>query len=133
MAQTFLTPPASPASSGDTYESTFSPTSSTLQLPPPPVSTDSRQQEVAKRIGMVEYYWPRHFEKNPVDPAAFFDRVMTDYAYHDTNIVGVWIDDKNTLYKLYKACLEYGCRHGTPNKSLQAKQYKEVFFIVSDN
>ena len=130
MAQAFPTPPASPAASGDTHESTSSPsTTLTIQLPPPPMSTDNRQQEVAKRMGMVEYYWPRHFEKNSLDVATFLDRVMTDYAYHETNIVGIWIDNMNTLYKLYKACLAYGSKHGSPNKSIEAKQYKDVLFI----
>ena len=135
MAQAFPTPPASPAANGDAYESTSSPPiSSTIQLPPPPVSTDNRQQEVAKRTGIVEYYWPRYFEQNPLDPAKFFDRIMTDYAYHDTDIVGSWIEDMTSLYKLHKACLTYGAKHGTLQKSVEAKQFQIVlsFILVID-
>ena len=95
------------------------------------MSTDNRQQEVAKRIGMVQYYWPRHFEQNPVEPAKFFGRVTTD---HETDIFGTWIEDMNSLYKLHKACLAYGAKHGTPQKSIEAKQFQIVssFILVID-
>ena len=74
----------------------------------------------------VEYYWPRHFERNPVDPATFIDRIMTDYAHYEPDVVGEWLRNKSPLITLYKACLGYGTKHGTPGKALEAKGFQNV-------
>lgn len=123
----FRTPSSSPVASRDIYERSPSPESSaTTHLPMPPTSTDPRQQEAAVRKGIAKYYWPRHFEHNPVDPASFIHRIMTDYANYERDVVGEWVEDMSPLYKAYKACLNYGVKNGTPRKAAEAKQYQGV-------
>lgn len=123
----YRTPPSSPPASGNVYELTPPPPS--LLLPIPPTSNDSRQQEATVRTGIAKYYWPRHFECNPVDPASFIDRIMTDYANYERDVVGEWVVNMSPLYKSYRACLNYGVKNGTPRKAAEAKQYQGVLIL----
>jgi hypothetical protein len=75
---------------------------------------------------IAKYYWPCHFEHNPVDPASFIDRIMTDYANHKRDVVGEWVENMSPLYRAYKACLNFGVKNGTPRKAVEAKQYQGV-------
>jgi len=88
---------------------------------------NTSRQEISRIHGLIaKYYWLRHFEINPVNPAGFFDRIMMDYAHHESDVVGHWIDDMSPLYKSYRACLNYGVKHGTPKKQAEAAQYQGV-------
>src|SRR5277367_2625065 len=104
-----------------------------LGLPPPPKPTDTRQQEVAVRQGFSEYYWPNHFEQSSVDLASSLERVFTDYASHERDLVGEWTKDNgmSVMYKIYKACLNYGSKNGTPAKAAEAKKYQGVLRKVA--
>lgn len=77
-------PPTSPAAGLGLHENThFSSAredSSVVPLPVPPTETNT---SATLRMRFAEYYWPRHFERNPVDLAAFIDRIMTDYAHYE--------------------------------------------------
>ena len=64
-----------------------------------------------------------------MDPASFIDRIMTDYATHERDVVGEWVDDMSPLYKSYRACLNHGVKNGTPRKAAEAKQYQGVLSI----
>jgi hypothetical protein len=120
MFQTPTTPPASPPANVVL-----------LDLPTPPTLRESPKEAAAVNRAFWDYYWPRHFEKGPVDPASFIDRVMTDYADHETNVVGKWVEDMSRLYKIYRACLNYGAARGTPNKAAEAKSYQGVTLTFS--
>ena len=83
-----------------------------LQLPIPPTKDCSKQEAAQRRQILAQYYWPLHFQKGPVDPASFLDRVMTDYAYYDQSMVLQWTENPSPVYTLYKACLAYAIQHG---------------------
>lgn len=121
------TPPASRDASENPHESTPTPSNpSRPRLPMPPTETNTTRENVILRTRFAEYYWPRHFETNPVDPATFIDRVMTDYANYERDVVGEWLRSKTDLYKLYKACIQYGVKNGTRAKALEAGTYQKV-------
>lgn len=90
----------------------------------PPTETNTN---TTLRMRFVEYYWLRHFERNPVDPATFIDRIMTNYAHFKPDVVGEWLRNMSPLMTLYKACLGYGTKHGTPGKAIEAKGFQNVF------
>ena len=112
------TPPPSPRASGLAYEG--------VSLPTPPSSRSTRGELTSASQAFARYYWPRHFETNPADPASFIDRVMTDYAHYEGDVLGEWLDDMSTVYRIYKCCLQYGISHGTPAKAAEAKGYQGV-------
>jgi hypothetical protein len=115
MSRTPATPPASPAANPILSD-----------LPTPPTLRETLKEAAAVNRAFWDYYWPRHFERGPVDPASFIDRVMTDYADHETNVVGEWVENMSRLYKIYRACLKYGAERGTPNKAAEAKSHQGV-------
>ena len=55
---------------------------------------------------------------------------MTDYATHESDVVGDWVQNMSPLYKSYKACLKYGIDNGTLRKKIEAKQYQGVSFRI---
>lgn len=112
-----------PPSSNVTH--VFPPFNPALPLPPQP-STDNHQQAAAARLRFAEYYWPRHFEQSSTDLASFLERVFTDYANHERDLVGDWTKDLSVMYKTYRACLEYGSKNGTPIKAAEARTYQKV-------
>ena len=74
------------------------------------------------------YYWPRHFEVGPVDLASFLDRLFRDYTpYQERDLIGEWTADMSPVYRIYKVCLQYGTKNGTPAKAAEAKSYQKVF------
>ena len=114
------TPPSSPPLSHNLISRL------SIALPEPPFKRDSKEQISNKCAVLAEYYWPRHFERNTVDPASFIDRLMTDYATYESDVVNTWIDDMSLVYRIYKVCLNYGRKKGTPLKAQQAKSYQGV-------
>jgi hypothetical protein len=116
MASQYLSPPSSPAAS---Y---IQP----IALPPPPSEKNTPKQIAQVHQALAPYYWRHHFERNPCDPASFIDRIMTDYAQHEGDPVGEWVENMSPLYRAYRACLNYGAKGGTPAKSLEAKRYQKV-------
>jgi hypothetical protein len=96
-------------------------------LPIPPSPTNSRQEAALINRGFCEYYWPRHFETGPVDPASFLDRILTDYSdYEGQDVIGAWLEDWNVPYKLYRSCLQYGATRGSPSKAVEVRAYQGV-------
>jgi len=99
----------------------------TAELPPPPQPTDTRQQEAVVSAAFAVYYWPRHFETSPIDPASFLRRLFTDYQdYHERDLIGEWTENMSPVYKIYKVCLQYGTKNGTTAKAAAAKRYQGV-------
>ena len=90
---------------------------------------EARKQEAAMNLAFAKYYWPRHFERGPVDPASFLDRLFTDYTDHERDIIGDWTQNMSPVYKIYKVCLQYGRKNGTPAKAADAKKYQGVLRI----
>ena len=85
------------------------------ELPHPPASNKD----------LAIYYWQNHFEaSSTLAPAPFIHQVMSDYGNKD--VVGQWIRDMSPLYRLYSACIAYGLKNGSPNKSLEARNYPGV-------
>jgi hypothetical protein len=123
MSRLPLTPPASPPA---IYQAEDTPPPNAPNLPALPSPTDSREEEarICKRI--AQHYWVSHFEVEPVDPASFIDRLMTDYVEYEGDVVGEWLENMRTPYKLYRVCLNYGAASGTPAKALEAKRYQKV-------
>ena len=113
--------PTPPSSNGTHVFPPFNPA-----LPLPPQPTDNRQQEAAARGRFAEYYWPRHFEQSSTDLASFLERVFTDYANHERDLVGDWTKDLSVMYKTYTACLQYGSKNGTPVKAAEARTSQKV-------
>jgi hypothetical protein len=102
-------------------------------LPPLPTGRETPKEAATINRAFWNYYWPRHFESGPADPATFIDRVLTDYASHERDIVGEWLEDMSRLYKIYKACIKYGADRGTPAKAEEAKGYQGVITIFLDS
>ena len=120
---TFLpTPPASPPAS---YETEPTPPPAGL-LPVPPRAGDSPEVAADRRGKLAEYYWSRHFENGPLDPAPFLDRLFTDYATYEGNVVGEWLDNMSPPYKLYKKCLVHCIKNGSPDEQISARTYQKV-------
>jgi hypothetical protein len=114
-----------PSASGSTDgHATVAIFNSRLPIPPNPDASPKEASRINRAL--AEYYWLRHFEKAEVDPASFFDRVMTDYADYEPDVVGEWLENMSVLYKLYKVCLNYGVSYGTPTKAAQAKSFQGV-------
>jgi hypothetical protein len=104
---------------------TVSPLENVEELPIPP--TDSTDKEEAQiRTAFVKYYYQRHFEAGPLDPARFLDQVMTDYATYQGDVVGKWIDNMSPLYKAYRAGIQYVIQYGSLEKKGEAAQYQGV-------
>ena len=78
------------------------------------------------RTAFAEFYYKRHFESGPLDPASFIDQVMTDYAHYDGDVVGDWLINMSPLYKLYKACIKYVVDHGPPQRKNEAQQHQRA-------
>lgn len=135
MSQNFPAPLATHRGSPDTYDGTPPPQPSPLSvvLPPPPIENNTPKEIARIHRLIAEYYWRRHFENNSVDPASFIDRMMTDYANHESDVVGDWVQNMSPLYKSYRACLKYGIDNGTPRKKNEAKQYQGVFSEFEDH
>ena len=117
--------------SSSTYQSSPPPMQRPLgarfaSLPTPPSANDSRQEAARINREFAEYYWPRHFEHSSVDPASFIDRIMTDYANYESDVVGEWVENMSPIYVLYRACLKFGVERGTPGKAIEAKRYQGV-------
>jgi hypothetical protein len=55
---------------------------------------------------------------------------MTDYADHEKDPVGGWINNMSPIYKAYRACLKYGVENGTPEKEREARGYQGVWFPI---
>jgi hypothetical protein len=102
---------------------------SSKSLPIPPSPTETPQQKAITTRLFAEYYWPRHFETGAVDPASFIDRIMTDYANYEDDVVGRLLEDMSPVYKLYKECLQYGVTRGTPSKAIEARSYQRVLSL----
>jgi hypothetical protein len=118
-------PPVSPSASGSADED-ISIATHNSQLPIPPDPDYSPKDAARVNRALAEYYWTRHFERKEVDIATFVDRLMTDYAFYEPDVVGDWLEDMSVVYKLYKVCLNYGASHGTPAKAAQAKLHQGV-------
>ena len=116
-----MSSPAPTVSGGGTPVPPFNPA-----LPKPPQRTDTRQQEAAVTSAFSKYYWPRYFEQSPVDPASFFERLFADYANHEQDLIGDWTEDMSPVYRIYKVCLQYGTKNGTPAKAAEARNYQGV-------
>jgi len=99
-------------------------------LPIPPASTNSPKQKAQVNRAFAEYYWPLHFERNPVDPATFIDKLMTDYANYEPDVVGEWIKSMSPVYILYRACIHYGYMNGSPTKVEEIKPFQGVSFSL---
>jgi hypothetical protein len=115
------TPPATPTSSP---EGTPPPDNRNLPILPSPTATRKEESRLCKII--AEYYWIPHFEFNSADPASFIDKLMTDYADDENDVVGEWLEDMKMPYKLYRVCLNYGAARGSPEKALEAKTFQGV-------
>ena len=88
---------------------------------------EARKREAAMNLAFAEYYWPRHFERGPVDLASFLDRLFTDYTNHERDYIGEWTQNMSPVYRIYKVCLQYGSKNGTRSKAAEAKNYQGVF------
>ena len=123
MSQSLPTPPTSPP-----------PGVLPSKLPPLPSPGETRKEAADINRAFFDYYWPRHFAHAPADPATFIDRVLTDYASHERDIVGEWLEKESRarLYIIYKACLNYVAIRGTPAKADEAKSYQTMVLKVSD-
>lgn len=119
------TPSVSTSADGSTDEDTLIATINS-RLPSPPDPNAAPKDAARINRVLAEYYWPRHFERGEVDPASFLDRVMSDYAHYEPDVVGNWLENMSVLYKLYKVCLNYGASYGTPAKAAQAKKFQGV-------
>ena len=116
------TPPSSP------------PTYPTSQILPSPIIEGLKNnREVAQvTLAFAKYYWPLHFERGSVDLASFLEKIFVDYADYEPDILGQWLSlDMNAskmapLYRLYKACLNYGVRAGTYANAEAAKKCQGV-------
>lgn len=115
------TPPATP------------PSNQTFELPNPIIEGLSDKKQISRITqAFAQYYWRSHFESNPVDPATFLDRVFTDYADYEPDVLGQWLSldldapKMSSLYRLYKTCLNYGVNSGTRAKAAEAKRYQGV-------
>jgi len=104
------------------HEVTPLPSYNPVPLPP----TEARRQEAAMNLAFAQYYWPRHFERGPADPASFFDRLFRDYANHERDLIGEWTENMSPVYRIYRVCLQYGSKNGTPTKAAEAQTYQGV-------
>jgi hypothetical protein len=121
------TPPGTPGPfEDDASPPPRTPSASTLPTPILSSSILTPKDASARRTAFARYYWPRHFESSPADPASFLDRVLTEYADHPVDMVGDWVENMSAFYKMYKACLLHGISAGTPPKAEEAKQYQGV-------
>ena len=96
-------------------------------LPVPPTSKTGEKKDAARlRLECVKFYYVHHFANGPFDPASFIDRIMTDYADYEQDVVGDWVANMSPLYKLYKACIKYVIEHGSLEISEEARRYQAV-------
>ena len=102
-------------------------------LPNPIIEGICSKKEVSRiTLEFAKYYWPRHFERGAVDPASFLDRIFTDYAEYSLDVLGQWLSldlDASklaTVYRLYKACINYGVKAGSPLKAVEAEKFQGV-------
>jgi hypothetical protein len=55
---------------------------------------------------------------------------MTDYADDESDVVGEWVENMRTPYKLYRVCLDYGAARGSPEKALEARKFQGVYITI---
>ena len=101
------------------------------KLPTPPVNggpqTSGQKSESARlRPNIADCYFAQHAQKSPLDPATFFDKMMTDYTSFEGDPVGKWIANKSPLYKSYNAYINYVVQHGQLDQKKQAKQFQNA-------
>jgi hypothetical protein len=111
-------------------------------LPNPIIEGICDKKEVSRiTLEFAKYYWPRHFERVAVDPASFLDKIFTDYAEYSVDVLGQWLSldldasKLSTVYRLYKACLNYGVKAGSPLKAAEAERFQGVLArleLISD-
>ena len=86
----------------------------------------NRREASAARNTLAKYYFTKLTDSNPVDPAAFLDRVFTDYAKYESDVVGDWLKNLSPLYQLYRTYVKYAIDHGSRDVQTMGEKYQGV-------